>query len=225
MHNSGSFDCFCHSNSHFPSVRESALCVYTLPHVLDNISKSAYNTFKRFSYQPEQQATQQSMEEHVMLEKALLKFADILFYAIAISLYYVVGLVLAIPYTWLSGGSAEENLALIAWFMPLAAVGIYGLYRACKDSQTDIPWYVHRILFGFIGYVSLPIILNGASIIMSGAGLNSAGDFLFAGRYTSLLIAPFVILACFGIYIRRAEKVKRPGQRTSSPAANSAGQN
>jgi len=107
------------------------------------------------------------------------------------TLYFVVGLVMAVPYTYLAGWDAN-NLVLTAFALPITAVILYALYTACKMKRYDIPWWIHRVFYGLLGYCLLPIFANGISIVLKWAGLATVGGFVFEYRYASLVVVPIV---------------------------------
>lgn len=106
------------------------------------------------------------------------------------ALYFVVGLVMAVPYTFLAGWNADA-LAISAMLLPIAAIVAYTLYTACKMRLHTIRW-IHRVFWGFLGYCLLPIFANGISLVLKRAGLTAIGDFIFEYRYESLIVVPII---------------------------------
>ncbi|MBI1999061.1 MAG: hypothetical protein HYS74_00195 [Parcubacteria group bacterium] len=107
--------------------------------------------------------------------------------------YFVVGLVMAVPYTFLAGWDVN-NLFLTAWALPIASVIIYTLYTMCKMKIHTIPWWIHRVFYGLLGYCLLPIFANGISIVLKWVGLATTGGFIFEYRYASLVVVPVAVI-------------------------------
>jgi len=104
-------------------------------------------------------------------------------------LYFVVGLVMAVPYIFLAGW--DVNALIIAiWILPIPSVIFYTL---CKMEFHRIPWS-SRIFRGFLGYCLLPIFANGISIILKWVGFTGVGSFVFGYRYASLVAVPLTVI-------------------------------
>lgn len=109
-------------------------------------------------------------------------------------LYLLVGLVMAVPYTYLAGWPANDNLLIIALALPITSVILFALYAACKMEEYRVRWRISRVFWGFLGYCLLPIFANGISIVLKWAGLAMVGGFIFEYRYTSLVAVPLAVI-------------------------------
>lgn len=107
------------------------------------------------------------------------------------TLYFVVGLVMAVPYTYLAGWDAN-SLTLTAFALPITALILGLLYTAYKMKRYDTPWWIQRTFYGLLGYSLLPIFANGISVVLKWAGLATVSGFVFEYRYTSLVVVPII---------------------------------
>jgi hypothetical protein len=105
-------------------------------------------------------------------------------------LYFVIGFIMAVPYTYLAGWDTS-NLFFTACVMPIVALVLCALYVARKDNYS-VPWRTLRVFWGFLGYSMLPIFANGISIVLKWFGFPAVGSFIFELRYISLIVVPIV---------------------------------
>ena len=94
-----------------------------------------------------------------------------------ILVYLLIGCIIAVPYTYLAGGSFE-NLFATAWIAPVGAT-ILGVILWIETKVTRMFWVV-------LTYFCLPIILNGLSQLFGLLGYAGIQLFLFNLRYAIL---------------------------------------
>lgn len=109
--------------------------------------------------------------------------------------YLLIGLIIAIPYTYLAGWDVN-NVASATLFSPLILVILCIFYLSGRKVRHpnfkgfSIAFWVSLI------YFFLPVIANGVSIILNWADL-PYGDLIFEHRYSTLLVFPVIVIIVF----------------------------
>ncbi|MDO8590332.1 MAG: hypothetical protein Q7R69_03635 [bacterium] len=133
-----------------------------------------------------------------------------------IGLFWIlVGLVVVFPYTYLAGGGTR-HLWLTSVGLLIASAILYALYHLAYKLR----WIVGGAFWMFLVYCTLPIFVNGISIVFKWVGLVTVGSFIFEYRYASLLVPPLAIViglvaSAFAKALRRCRprgKVRPPSQ-------------
>lgn len=115
--------------------------------------------------------------------------------------YFLIGIVLAVPYNLLAGGNSQ-NLMITAWIAPFASLCFYILWRVQREyREKKYHKTVRRILLSFAIYCGLPLILNGASFLAKQTGYTTLAQFLFDWRYGSLLVPIACATFIIGLYV------------------------
>jgi len=133
-----------------------------------------------------------------------------------------IGCVIAAPYAYLSGGS-DNNFILIVLLSPAVSLILLIAYGVRKISYSDNKKssFGTTMFWLLVVYFCLPIILNGASLLLKTAGYESISQNVFNCRYFSLLVLPTLLL----LYIIIAEGVGGIWQRLSKILPPEASQN
>lgn len=127
-----------------------------------------------------------------------------------ILIYLLIGCIIAVPYTYLAGGSFE-NFFAAAWIAPVGAT-ILGVILWVETKVTRMFWIV-------LTYFCLPIIFNGLSQLFGLFGYGEIKTILFDLRYAILgyiFITGLVFLILIGYVkssLRRRRLRKRLEQR------------
>jgi hypothetical protein len=106
--------------------------------------------------------------------------------------YLLIGLIIAIPYTYLAGWDVN-NVASATLFSPFVLAFLCIFYLSGRKVH-------HSNLKGFnitfwvsLIYFFLPVIANGVSIILNWANL-PYGNLIFEYRYNTLLVFPVIVM-------------------------------
>ena len=121
------------------------------------------------------------------------KFADHMATLLMAAVYFMLGFVMAAPYTLLAGWSLD-GMGFMALVLPIASVILYTMYRAFRAGS--IPSW---IFWGFLGYCLLPIFMRMLSYGLETAGFAVVRGFVFAYRYESLIALPLFAFIGFCI--------------------------
>lgn len=110
---------------------------------------------------------------------------------IAFMAYTLVVLVFGMPYAILTGG--EDNfVSLIAISSPPLALllfVVYGVENMEQDGKKILlRWPKSKLFWMWVGFICLPILFNGASIILENMGWYQTGAYIFKIRYYTLLV-------------------------------------
>ena len=106
-------------------------------------------------------------------------------------LYIVVGLVMAVPYTYLAGWD-KNYVFFVALALPIVTVVLYVLRGMPQRFLKDFPVF-RKGFWAIVLYCLLPIFSNGVSIFLKWAGIAMIGDMVFRYRYTSLVLVPLAL--------------------------------
>lgn len=146
-----------------------------------------------------------------------------------ILLYFVIGAAIAVPYTLLAGGDLEAYVMTVL-VSPIAVfIMLLGwCMRPIGRDRSKTLGAGDCLFLAFVGYLSLPIILNGVSLLLGWAGYETAAHIVFAVRYPVLILIPttlFVGLLIIGGVMNIWMKTKRHWRNTpptppSSPGAH-----
>lgn len=122
------------------------------------------------------------------------------FIVFAVVAYCLIGIVMAVPYTYLSGRGEIMN-AFIPLFLPAVSILLLTLLYLIRFSnyRDKIPRWANKVFWGLLIWALLPIIANGFSIALLKIGFVSIGKFIFDHRYKSLIVVP--IVACVGRFV------------------------
>lgn len=112
-------------------------------------------------------------------------------------LYLIVGAVLSVPYNFLAGGNVE-SFTYTTVFAPIAAFFLLIVYMTRGAGRRDFkqPKWGGGFFWVLVAYFCLPILLNGASLLLKWAGYKIAGRYIFENRYSSLLAVPMILMFC-----------------------------
>ena len=97
--------------------------------------------------------------------------------------YYIIGLIIAGPYTFLARWDTVYWL-LAAWILPIMLIFLLILHGMSNAYR--------KMFWGFLSYCLLPIFFNIISIVFKWAGFVAAEGFFSEYRYKSLIIIPWV---------------------------------
>lgn len=129
----------------------------------------------------------------------------ILFYALLIGIAWAIaGLLLAMPYTLLTGGSADTISSTILLGPPIAIFMSIVWMINCnlgKRRGGKTFWYL-------VGVITLPIVFNGLSLILPWLGFTSLAECIFQCRFHSIWVA-LVLMAISG-WIRDQRRQPKP---------------
>lgn len=131
-------------------------------------------------------------------------------------LWVIAGLVISIPYTFLSGGN-YKNFMFTVFFGPVAGFILFVSLSISRVSGSKLFFWLLILYFCF------PIILNGISILLRWSGENEIGSFVFTYRYFSLFAIPVAILASLLIWNLISEGWKKLTHKTIPPSDSDAG--
>jgi|SRR3989344_4668833 len=134
--------------------------------------------------------------------------------------YLILGLLLAIPYTFLAGwDTAVLGIAMFA--LPIAALIFYTLWCARKVRAQDVPWWVGVVALMFLGWCLLPIFTNGISIGLRLICFVAASRVIFELRFWSLGLVPGIALTGFIAYaltIQARRQLSNGGTPPTNPS-------
>jgi len=114
-----------------------------------------------------------------------------------------IGYALAFPYCFLSGVKDEGGFLLFLFVGPIVSTFLYDAYHTFRrwDEEFDCTGsgksFRCTILFFsvLVGYVCLPILMNGASIALRRMGCTLLATYFFEYRFFSLLVVLVLFLA------------------------------
>ncbi len=109
-------------------------------------------------------------------------------------LWFLVGCILATPYTWLANGGFT-NFFLTVCIAPFGALVLYFTY------MSQLSKWGNGFFWEVAAYVCLPVIMNGASLLVKRLGYETIASYIFGWRYFSLVVVPLLIVAYFAIII------------------------
>ena len=119
-------------------------------------------------------------------------FLKIIFGFMVMTLYFLFGILLSIPYILLSGGNIRD-IVVSASITPIAFLLIVAFW----PRKEFLRWRNGRfrniftsIFVIFIAYLSIPILLNLISFIFSKMGYKKLSEIIFDLRYISLILLP-----------------------------------
>lgn len=144
----------------------------------------------------------------------------------AVVVYLIVGLALAVPYTYVSGGATPDSLSFGTLVLPWTVLVLVLLYQGSKSQSNDC--WTRRvfggIFWGLLGFVLLPVVTNLVSLGCTWFGFVRLGEFIFQCRYLSLLMVPTIafmmligaaaVAACF----RRKSSSEAPPPLDTPPS-------
>lgn len=120
-----------------------------------------------------------------------------IYVVIASIAWILVGFIVGVPYTFLSGGTYEHFVAVAA----LSPIGIFLLFiayltsrYATRGGRIGPKWGGGLFLLAVIWFC-MPIISNGVSLILKLIGCQAASQLVFEARYFSLQLPITVFLA------------------------------
>ena len=114
--------------------------------------------------------------------------------------WFLVGCVIAVPYTFLVNGSFD-NFFATAWFAPVAVPSLfiaYAMRGVGRRDRSRLKWG-DWFFWVVVSYFCLPIILNGVSLLMGWMGYEVISHYAFEGRFVSLLVVPMLMAMMSGI--------------------------
>jgi len=115
-------------------------------------------------------------------------------YFIFIIAWAIVGLVFAIPYTFLSGGN-NDHATTTMWLAPVAIIILVACYFLDRHKKHKPRRLGGLKFWTAITFFCLPILLNGVSWLFSKVGLTLLSEAVFAGRYLALPTMPVTLIA------------------------------
>jgi cytochrome bd-type quinol oxidase subunit 2 len=111
---------------------------------------------------------------------------------ILIIVYLLIGLVIAVPYTYLAGWDVNVMPSTVM-FSPLALIVIVVFYFMARGERRYKSRGFKTTFWISIIYFLLPVIANGVSILLRWLEL-PYGDFVFEHRYQTFLVLPGIII-------------------------------
>lgn len=131
---------------------------------------------------------------------------------IFIFLWFLIGCVIAIPYTYLAGNGGEGILSFLstAWISPLGAIVVFLVFTFSNKKEV-----LKASIVGM--YFCLPIIFNWFSKFAGILGYNELKSFFFDIRYPSLAYAIVLVLVITIITFRIKKYKKRKRLRKRVP--------
>lgn len=146
--------------------------------------------------------------------------ASLCVFFVCAALYCAFGFMLILGYSFLSGGiplNGKEHLALIA---PIILVMIVGLsaFAFLQKKDQRVRQICKKYLLIVVGYLGLPILLNGVSIACAAFEWETASSVAFALRFWSFLIVP--ILACVMVSAYARLRALRWNRGMKTPPTN-----
>ena len=128
-------------------------------------------------------------------------------------LWFLIGCVIAIPYTFLANGNFDDFF-ITAWIAPAATVLMfisYTLRHVGRRDTKELKWG-GWFFWALMTYLCLPIILNGASLLLKWMGYGAASHYAFEGRFVGLAVIPVAV----AIYGAIADCVQQAWERLHS---------
>lgn len=112
--------------------------------------------------------------------------------------YFIVGGIIAAPYTYLANGGFE-NYTLTVVIAPIAVL-LLAIVHTIERGLSERKSRWTKMLGGgffwiFVTYFCLPIIMRGVSLLLCLMGYVKAGRCVFELRYTTILIVPAILAA------------------------------
>jgi hypothetical protein len=135
--------------------------------------------------------------------------------------YFIVGGIISAPYTYLANGGFE-NYILTQVIAPVAALFLVVVHMIERGQlQRKSRWT--RMLGGwffwvFVTYFCLPIIMNGASLLLWSMGFAKVGYRVFEFRYAAILLVPALLAVTILITFCATDMYERYKNRVRSPA-------
>ncbi len=114
----------------------------------------------------------------------------LLAYFLVAAAYFLIGCMFSAPYTFLAGWHFD-HFYLSAWLMPLTLTFLFVFWKVMRRQQHKWGGFVFWII---VAYLSSPIILNGASVLLKLMGHETVSCYIFAGRYFSLWAIPVFLI-------------------------------
>jgi hypothetical protein len=111
---------------------------------------------------------------------------------ILIIVYLLIGLVIAVPYTYLAGWDVNVMPSTVM-FSPLVLVFLGILYLAARGERYSKSRGFRTTFWISVVYFFLPVIANGVSILLRWLEL-PYGDLVFEHRYQTFLVLPGIII-------------------------------
>jgi hypothetical protein len=112
----------------------------------------------------------------------------------------IVGVVLAIPYNWLSGGGGDF-VPVVVVYGPPVALFLLTVFLVSKRMTNENGKRSFTFFWSLVALFNLPIILRFTSIGLKALKFKATADFIFKHRYESILVVfvvGFLILAAVG---------------------------
>jgi len=134
-------------------------------------------------------------------------------------LWFLAGCVIAIPYTYLVNGSFD-SFFMTAWIAPAVALFLFFAYIMRGDGKR--PKWGGSTFWMLVAYFCIPILLNGASLLLKWAGYEAVGHFVFRIRYLGLFIAP-IYMVIYNLGAGIVEMIKRLIKHFSKTAIEQGG--
>jgi hypothetical protein len=124
-------------------------------------------------------------------------------------LWLLAGLILTIFYGFLSGGIPGEILGTYSMFVSPAIV-LFLVFLFVGWREEEAPW-MGKTFWLFLTWAFLPVILNGASIVLKWVGARGVGEIIFKARFASLWVTPIASAIIAGlvywrIYVRNKRR-------------------
>ena len=138
---------------------------------------------------------------------------------LAIACFLAAGSLLAAPYTFLAGGNSD-NFIMTVMLSPITAFMLFlgWVTRRVGREQNQKLGGGDYMFWGFVAYLSLPILLNGTSLLLRQLGYEGAAQIVFTLRYPVLILLPitlFVVLLIVSGVMNAWIKVR--GMRSATP--------
>lgn len=112
--------------------------------------------------------------------------------------WFILGCVIAIPYTFLANGTFE-HFFITAWIIPACAL-VLTFYLILPTNTLGGKRSFWLTFWALTFYFCLPIIMNGTSLLLKHMGHEAAGQTVFDLRYISCLI-PITVWLVAGLII------------------------
>ena len=135
-------------------------------------------------------------------------------------IYLVIGFILSVPYTYLAGGNSD-NLLMTAYITPVAALFLFiaNAMRGIGQRDGKRPKWGGGVFWVLVAYFCLPILLNGASLLLKKGGQEQVGHYIFEGRYFSLLAVP-VLLILYGVVVGGVMSIRQWFSGNATPPSS-----
>lgn len=128
---------------------------------------------------------------------------------IFIFLWFFIGCIIAVPYSYLAGNDPESIMGFIktAWISPIGAIIVFIVF-SLSQYKTAIRNTILALM-----YFCLPIILNGLSKIAGLLGYEYWEKLIFDMRYPMLSYVALFIVLFFILFYYIKGKIKRKKQK------------